>query len=102
MGVTMGDEVSRRAKELFEADRYHDYLYLHGMGVECAEALAELFHRRLRAEWGIGGDDSPEVQKLFKKHYRGCRYSFGYPACPSSKTRRSCSRCSSRSGSGCT
>jgi 5-methyltetrahydrofolate--homocysteine methyltransferase len=47
-----------------------------------AEALAELFHKRLREEWGIAGDDSPVIQKLFKKHYRGCRYSFGYPACP--------------------
>jgi 5-methyltetrahydrofolate--homocysteine methyltransferase len=80
--VTMGDEVSRRAKELFEANRYTDYLYLHGLGVEAAEALAEYAHKRLREEWGIAGQDSPVVQKLFKKHYRGCRYSFGYPACP--------------------
>jgi 5-methyltetrahydrofolate--homocysteine methyltransferase len=80
--VTMGEEVSRRAKEFFETDRYTDYLYLHGLGVEAAEGLAEMFHKRLRQEWGIGGDDSPVIQKLFKKHYRGCRYSFGYPACP--------------------
>lgn len=80
--VTMGDEVSRRAKEYFETNRYTDYLYLHGLGVEMAEALAEYFHMRLRAEWGIAGDDSPDIRKLFKKHYRGCRYSFGYPACP--------------------
>jgi 5-methyltetrahydrofolate--homocysteine methyltransferase len=59
-----------------------DYLYLHGLGVESAEALAEWFHRQLRREWGIGGDDSPSIPKLFKKHYRGCRYAFGYPACP--------------------
>jgi hypothetical protein len=51
--------------------------------VETAEALAEYFHQQLRREWGIGGADSPHVQKLFKGHYRGCRYSFGYPACPS-------------------
>jgi 5-methyltetrahydrofolate--homocysteine methyltransferase len=50
--------------------------------VETAEALAELWHQRLRAEWGIGGQDAGDVRKLFKKHYRGCRYSFGYPACP--------------------
>jgi 5-methyltetrahydrofolate--homocysteine methyltransferase len=81
--VTMGEEVSRRAKELFEADRYTDYLYLHGLGVESAEALAELFHKRMREEWGIAGSDSSVIQKLFKKHYRGCRYAFGYPACPS-------------------
>ncbi len=81
--VTMGSEVSRLAKEWFEGNRYQDYLYLHGLGVESAEALAELFHKRMRAEWGIGGEDSPVIQKLFKKHYRGCRYAFGYPACPS-------------------
>jgi 5-methyltetrahydrofolate--homocysteine methyltransferase len=80
--VTMGNEVSRRAKEYFETNRYADYLYLHGLGVEMAEALAEYFHKRLRDEWGIAGDDSPDIRKLFKKHYRGCRYSFGYPACP--------------------
>jgi 5-methyltetrahydrofolate--homocysteine methyltransferase len=81
-GVTVGPEVSRRAKALFEADRYTDYLYLHGLGVETAEALAEWFHRRLRKEWGIAGDDAASIPKLFKKHYRGCRYAFGYPACP--------------------
>ncbi len=81
--VTMGSEVSRLAKEWFEGNRYQDYLYLHGLGVESAEALAELFHKRMRAEWGIGREDSPVIQKLFKKHYRGCRYAFGYPACPS-------------------
>src|SRR5262245_34099755 len=80
--VTMGEVVSRRAREHFDANRYTEYYYLHGLGVEAAEALAELFHKRLREEWGIAGDDSPVIQKLFKKHYRGCRYSFGYPACP--------------------
>jgi 5-methyltetrahydrofolate--homocysteine methyltransferase len=82
MAVTMGDEVSRRAKQLFEAGQYTDYLYLHGLGVETAEALAEFWHRSVRQELGIAGDDSADVRKLFKKHYRGCRYSFGYPACP--------------------
>src|SRR5438105_4779254 len=82
MAVTMGPEVSRRAKLLFEAGQYTDYLYLHGLGVESAEALAEFCHQKVRQEWGIGGDDAADVRKLFKKHYRGCRYSFGYPACP--------------------
>jgi len=52
------------------------------MGVECTEALAELWHKRIRAELGIGGDDDPKVERLFTQHYRGSRYSFGYPACP--------------------
>lgn len=82
MAVTMGREVTRVAQEWYNAGRYQDYLYLHGLGVESAEALAEYFHQQLRREWGIAGDDSSVVRKLFKKHYRGCRYSFGYPACP--------------------
>jgi 5-methyltetrahydrofolate--homocysteine methyltransferase len=80
--VTMGIEVSHRAKQLFERNEYTEYLYLHGMGVECAEALAELWHKRIRAELGIGGDDSPVIRELFTQKYRGSRYSFGYPACP--------------------
>ena len=80
--VTMGQEVSRRAKALFEDHQYQEYLYLHGFGVECAEALAELWHKRMRQELGISGDDSPRIRELFTQHYRGSRYSFGYPACP--------------------
>ncbi len=80
--VTVGHEVSRRTRQLFETNQYTDYLYLHGLGVESAEALSEYWHKRMREEWGIARDDAPEIQQLFKLHYRGCRYSFGYPACP--------------------
>jgi 5-methyltetrahydrofolate--homocysteine methyltransferase len=52
------------------------------MGVETAEALAEWFHRRIRYEWGFGHEDADEIRLLFSTKYRGCRYSFGYPACP--------------------
>ena len=80
--VTVGDEASKRARELFEANEYQQYLYLHGFGVETAEALAEMWHKRMRMELGIGGDDSPRIRDLFTQKYRGSRYSFGYPACP--------------------
>jgi 5-methyltetrahydrofolate--homocysteine methyltransferase len=80
--VTMGIEVSHRARQLFERNEYTEYLYMHGMGVESAEALAELWHKRMRAELGIGHEDSPKIRELFTQHYRGSRYSFGYPACP--------------------
>ena len=80
--VTMGNDISRLAKERFDADDYQEYLYLHGMGVECAEALAELWHKRVRAELGIGNNDSPKIKQLFTQKYRGSRYSFGYPSCP--------------------
>jgi len=80
--VTVGEEVGKRARALFEANEYAEYLYLHGLGVETAEALAELWHKRMRQELGIGADDSPRIRDLFVQRYRGSRYSFGYPACP--------------------
>ena len=80
--VTMGPRISEEARRLFDADEYQEYLFVHGFGVECAEGLAELWHKRMRAELGIGGDDSPRIRDLFAQKYRGSRYSFGYPACP--------------------
>jgi 5-methyltetrahydrofolate--homocysteine methyltransferase len=80
--VTMGPRVSEKAHELFEANRYTDYLYLHGLGVEMAEALAEFWHKRVREELGIAGEDAASIEELFDQGYRGSRYSFGYPACP--------------------
>ncbi|MEO0483412.1 MAG: vitamin B12 dependent-methionine synthase activation domain-containing protein [Planctomycetota bacterium] len=80
--VTVGSKVSEVGKKLFDNDDYAEYLYLHGMGVETAEALAELWHKRIRQELGIAGDDSPQIRNLFTQKYRGSRYSFGYPACP--------------------
>ena len=80
--VTVGQRVSDACRELFEADRYQDYLYLHGLGVESAEGLAELWHKRMRQELGFGNEDGTTPAELFKQKYRGSRYSFGYAACP--------------------
>jgi 5-methyltetrahydrofolate--homocysteine methyltransferase len=80
--VTMGRRASDEALKLFHANDYANYLYLHGLGVETAEALAEFWHKRMRQELGIAGDDSPRIKDLFTQKYRGSRYSFGYPACP--------------------
>jgi 5-methyltetrahydrofolate--homocysteine methyltransferase len=80
--VTMGREPTRRAQALFETNQYQEYLYLHGLGVACAEALAELWHQRMRQELGIDADDAPTVRELFQQKFRGGRYSFGYAACP--------------------
>ena len=82
MIVTMGERVSERTAELFKADRYQEYLMLHGIGVEMAEGLAELWHRRIREEMGFADEDAPSVAGLFRQQYRGGRYSWGYPACP--------------------
>jgi 5-methyltetrahydrofolate--homocysteine methyltransferase len=80
--VTMGGAVSEATAALFAENRYQDYLLLHGLGVEMAEALAEYWHRRIRSEWGFVDEDGPTVGGLFRQQYRGGRYSWGYPACP--------------------
>jgi 5-methyltetrahydrofolate--homocysteine methyltransferase len=80
--VTVGKRATEAANELYKANAYSEYLYLHGMGVETAEALAEMWHKRIRQELGVGNEDSPKVRDLFTQKYRGSRYSFGYPACP--------------------
>ena len=67
---------------LREKGDYTEYLYMHGIGVQLAEALAELWHKRIRQELGIAVHDSPEIRDIFACRYQGCRYSFGYPACP--------------------
>ncbi len=61
---------------------YTDYLLFHGLSVESAEALAEMWHKRIREEMGIAGDDARAMAKLFHQGYQGSRFSFGYPACP--------------------
>jgi len=80
--VTIGPKATAETQRLFEGGEYTKYLYLHGLSVETAEAVAELHHRKMREELGIAGDDAPEVRNLFHQKYRGSRYSFGYPACP--------------------
>jgi 5-methyltetrahydrofolate--homocysteine methyltransferase len=82
MLVTVGRRASEVTKALFEQHHYTDYLYLHGLSVESAEALAELWHSRMRGELEIAGEDSPDLARIFRQGYRGSRFSFGYPACP--------------------
>ena len=82
MLVTMGPKVSEETARLFAENHYQDYLFLHGLGVEMAEALAEFWHRRIREELGYADEDGPTLTGLFRQQYRGGRYSWGYPACP--------------------
>ncbi len=80
--VTVGQKASDTARLWFEDNRYQDYLYLHGLSVELAEAMAEYTHKRIRAECGFAGEDDRDMEKVLAQSYRGSRYSFGYPACP--------------------
>ncbi|MCW3476832.1 methionine synthase [Limobrevibacterium gyesilva] len=80
--VTVGQQASDTARLWFEDNRYQDYLYLHGLSVEMAEAMAEYTHKRIRAECGFAGEDDRDLEKMLQQGYHGSRYSFGYPACP--------------------
>ncbi len=80
--VTIGAKASEYTKHLFESGNYQDYLFLHGLSVESAEALAEYLHKIVRMELGIHINDAKETKRLFSQGYQGSRYSFGYPACP--------------------
>jgi 5-methyltetrahydrofolate--homocysteine methyltransferase len=80
--VTVGQKASDTARVWFEDNRYQDYLYLHGLSVEMAEAMAEYVHKRIRAELGFAAEDDRDMEKMLSQGYRGSRYSFGYPACP--------------------
>jgi len=80
--VTMGQAATEHERELFAEDRYQEYLLAHGLSIETTEALMELWHKRMREEWGFVDEDGPTVTGLFRQKYRGSRYSWGYPACP--------------------
>ncbi|MFG2903082.1 methionine synthase [Streptomyces zaomyceticus] len=80
--VTVGSRIGEETARLFAADRYRDYLELHGLSVQLAEALAEYWHARVRADWGIAHGDPTGLDGMLRTEYQGCRYSLGYPACP--------------------
>ncbi|MGW3330419.1 methionine synthase [Streptomyces rubiginosohelvolus] len=80
--VTVGSRIGEATAELFAANSYRDYLELHGLSVQLAEALAEYWHARVRSELGFGGEDPDDVEDMFALKYRGARFSLGYGACP--------------------
>jgi 5-methyltetrahydrofolate--homocysteine methyltransferase len=86
--VTVGDGASSHTARLFAANEYRDYLELHGLSVQLTEALAEFWHARVRSELGFAAEEPSSIAGLFKLHYRGARFSLGYPACPDMEDRR--------------
>ena len=86
--VTVGTKATEYAQKLYNDNAYTDYLYFHGFAVETAEALAEYWHKQVRQELAISGDDGDSVKELFRQKYQGSRYSFGYPACPELKDQK--------------
>jgi 5-methyltetrahydrofolate--homocysteine methyltransferase len=80
--VTVGSRISEATAELFAKNAYRDYLELHGLSVQLAEALAEYWHSRVREALRISEADPASLDGILRVGYQGCRYSFGYPACP--------------------
>lgn len=80
--VTASKGVRARSEELKKRGEYLKAHALAALAVETAEAYAEMLHGQIRSLWGF--PDSPEMTMMerFQGKYRGCRYSFGYPACP--------------------
>ncbi len=68
-GVTVGPEVTELIEKLEADGEFAEQLFVHGLGVQAAEGLAEWLHSEARRELGIDPD-------------QGRRYSWGYPACP--------------------
>jgi 5-methyltetrahydrofolate--homocysteine methyltransferase len=86
--VTVGQPISEYTAKLFAEHAYRDYLEVHGLSVQLTEALAEYWHKRIREELvlpdgaTVASEDPDDLDGLLRTDYRGCRYSFGYPACP--------------------
>jgi 5-methyltetrahydrofolate--homocysteine methyltransferase len=68
-GVTVGPEVTELIERLEREGEFAEQLFVHGLGVQAAEGLAEWLHAEARRQLGIDLD-------------QGRRYSWGYPACP--------------------
>ncbi|WP_326691814.1 methionine synthase [Streptomyces sp. NBC_01795] len=85
--VTIGSKVDTAAAELFANNNYRDYMELHGVSVQLAEALAEFWHARVRSELGFAKEDPDAMAGMFDLKYRGARFSLGYGACPNLEDR---------------
>ncbi|MGW1160815.1 methionine synthase [Streptomyces sp. NPDC002513] len=90
--VTVGSRIGEETGRLFASNSYRDYLELHGLSVQLAEALAEYWHARVRAELGFGGEDPADIEDMFALKYRGARFSLGYGACPDLEDRAKIAR----------
>ncbi len=80
--TTAGEGIRAQAES---AKRQGEYVRMHALqalAIETAEGAAEWLHARLRALWGFPDPPETTMRDRFRAHYRGKRYSFGYPACP--------------------
>jgi 5-methyltetrahydrofolate--homocysteine methyltransferase len=80
--VTAGAGIRAKSEQATAEGRYVFSHGLQALALESAEAAAEWLHRRIREDWSFPDPPSLSMAERFTAHYRGKRYSFGYPACP--------------------
>ncbi|MDO8453317.1 MAG: methionine synthase [Sulfurimonas sp.] len=80
--VSAGAKLSEAEREIYESGNYTEYYQFHGLGVELAEALAEMVHKQIRLDLNISESEGSKLGDVQMNRYQGARYSFGYAACP--------------------
>ena len=80
--VSAGAKLSDAEREIYDRGDYTEYYRFHGLGVELAEALAEIAHKQIRLDLNIAKNEGNRLNDVKMAAYEGCRYSFGYAACP--------------------
>jgi 5-methyltetrahydrofolate--homocysteine methyltransferase len=80
--VSAGAKLSDAEREVMDAGNYTEYYQFHGLGVELAEALAEIAHKQIRLDLNISEGEGSKLSDVQMNKYQGSRYSFGYAACP--------------------
>ena len=80
--VSAGAKLSDAERLIYDAGNYTEYYQFHGLGVELAEALAEIAHKQIRLDLNIAEGEKPTLADVQMNRYQGSRYSFGYAACP--------------------
>jgi 5-methyltetrahydrofolate--homocysteine methyltransferase len=92
--VSAGEGVRRRAEEAKQRGEFLLAHSLQALAIETAEGCAEWLHREMREDLGFSDAPAMTMQQRFTSHYRGKRYSFGYPAhARISKIRRESGNC---------
>ncbi|MEN8718170.1 MAG: vitamin B12 dependent-methionine synthase activation domain-containing protein, partial [Sulfurovum sp.] len=80
--ASAGLKISDYERSLYDEGKFNEYYQVHGLGVELAEALAEVLHKQMRLDLDIVPKEGHTLQDVQMKQYIGCRYSPGYAACP--------------------
>ncbi|MEA1916312.1 MAG: methionine synthase, partial [Campylobacterota bacterium] len=80
--VSAGSKISEYERKLYDEGKFTEYYQVHGLGVELAEALAEIAHKQIRLDLNISHNEGNSLSDVQMNKYQGSRYSFGYAACP--------------------